>query len=60
MKQFIMVDHSPMLVGNAGCGKTQISKGLLHDLTTTTDQYIQQVVNFNYYTDSMLLQTILE
>ena len=37
MKQFITVDHSPMLVGNAGCGKTQISKGLLHDLTTTTD-----------------------
>ena len=22
MKQFISVDHSPMLVGNAGCGKT--------------------------------------
>jgi hypothetical protein len=44
-----------MLVGNAGCGKTQISKGLLNDLTTTTDQYIQQIVNFNYYTDSMLL-----
>jgi ATP-dependent Clp protease ATP-binding subunit ClpA len=40
MKQFITVDHSPMLVGNAGCGKTQISKGLLFDLTTTTDQYI--------------------
>jgi len=40
MKQFISVDHAPMLVGNAGCGKTQISKGLLHDLTTTTDQYI--------------------
>jgi len=55
MKQFISVDHSPMLVGNAGCGKTQISKGLLHDLTTTTDQYIFQIVNFNYYTDSTLL-----
>jgi shikimate kinase len=55
MKQFIFVEHSPMLVGNAGCGKTQISKGLLNDLTTTTDQYIQQIVNFNYYTDSMLL-----
>lgn len=40
MKQFITVEHSPMLVGNAGCGKTQISKGLLFDLTTTTDQYI--------------------
>lgn len=49
-----------MLIGNAGCGKTQISKGLLNDLATTTDQYIYQIVNFNYYTDSTLLQTILE
>ena len=40
MKQFINVDHSPMLVGNAGCGKTQISKGLLHDLTQNTDAFI--------------------
>ena len=60
MKQFISVDYSPMLVGNAGCGKTQISKGLINDLTTATDAYIQQIVNFNYYTDSTLLQTILE
>mmetsp|Transcript_7678 Transcript_7678/g.7081 ORF Transcript_7678/g.7081 Transcript_7678/m.7081 type:complete len:116 (+) Transcript_7678:2470-2817(+) len=49
-----------MLVGNAGCGKTQISKGLLNDLATATDSYIFQIVNFNYYTDSALLQTILE
>ena len=49
-----------MLIGNAGCGKTQISKGLLNDLQTTTDTYIFQAVNFNYYTDSTLLQTILE
>ena len=37
MKLFISVDHSPLLVGNAGCGKTQISKGLLNDLTQNTD-----------------------
>ena len=60
MRQFISVGVPPMLVGNAGCGKTQISKGLLNDLTTTTDQYLQQIVNFNYYTDSALLQGILE
>ena len=60
MKQFISVEHSPMLIGNAGCGKTQITLGLLNDLTTTTDQYIMQVVNFNFYTDSMLLQNVLE
>ena len=29
MEKFIGVNHPPLLVGNAGCGKTQISKGLL-------------------------------
>lgn len=60
MKQYLSVGIPPMLVGSAGCGKTQISKGLLNDLTTTTDLYLQQVVNFNFYTDSTLLQGILE
>lgn len=60
MKQFISVEHSPMLIGNAGCGKTQITMGLLNELTTTTDQYIMQIVNFNFYTDSLLLQNVLE
>jgi ATP-dependent Clp protease ATP-binding subunit ClpA len=55
MRQFISVEHSPMLIGNAGCGKTQITMGLLNELTTATDQYIMQIVNFNFYTDSMLL-----
>jgi len=44
-----------MLIGNAGCGNTQITMGLLNELTTTTDQYIMQVCNFNFYTDSLLL-----
>ena len=60
MQQLINVGHSPLLIGAAGCGKTQIIKGLLNELTTKTDEYLQQVVNFNFYTDSMLLQTILE
>lgn len=60
MKAFVTVNHPPLLVGNAGCGKTQIAKGLLHDLQSKTDQYIFQVVNFNYYTDSALLQNSLE
>jgi hypothetical protein len=33
MKQFLSVKHSPMLIGSAGCGKTQISKGLLDEIT---------------------------
>ena len=60
MQAFIKVGHSPLLIGSAGCGKTQITKGLLNELTSKTDDYLQQIINFNYYTDSMLLQSILE
>jgi len=60
MKKYISVNHSPLLVGNAGCGKTQIIKGLLNEMTSTTDDYLQQIINFNFYTDSALLQQQLE
>jgi dynein heavy chain len=60
MKKFIQCNISPLLVGNAGCGKTQITKGLLNDMTSATDDYLQQTINFNYYTDSTLLQSQLE
>jgi dynein heavy chain len=55
MKKYISVNHSPLLVGSAGCGKTQIIKGLLNDLTSTSEEYLQQIINFNFYTDSALL-----
>ena len=49
------------MVGLAGCGKTQIIKGLLNELCAPQDSnYLQQIVNFNYYTDANLLQMILE
>jgi len=32
MKQLIQINHSPMLSGLAGFGKTQIIKGLLNEL----------------------------
>jgi len=61
MKQFLVVKHSPMLIGLAGCGKTQIIKGLLDEITSGADPaYLQQVINFNFYTDSELLQVQLE
>jgi ABC-type proline/glycine betaine transport system ATPase subunit len=41
MRQFIEINHSPILVGLAGCGKTQIIKGLLNDLVGKSDEYIQ-------------------
>jgi ATP-dependent Clp protease ATP-binding subunit ClpA len=55
LKKFLSVKHSPILVGQAGCGKTQIIKGMLNDLVGASDDYIQQVINFNYYTDANLL-----
>ena len=39
MNQFISVNHSPILVGQAGCGKTQIIKGLLTDICAKSDTY---------------------
>ena len=56
MKQFIQINHCPLLVGQAGCGKTQIIKGLINELTSKGDEYISQIVNFNFYTDANLLQ----
>jgi len=41
MRNFIQANHSPILVGLAGCGKTQIIKGLLNELVTKTEDYIQ-------------------
>jgi dynein heavy chain len=60
MRRFIQNGVAPMLVGNAGCGKTQIIKGLLNELTAGGEDYRQQIVNFNYFTDSTLLQKVLE
>lgn len=56
MKKFFAVKHSPMLIGAAGCGKTQIAKGLLDEITTSKDaEYLQQTINFNFYTNSEML-----
>ena len=50
-----------MLSGQAGFGKTQIIKGLLNELCSgANSDYIQQIVNFNFYTTANLLQLILQ
>jgi len=60
-EKFISVKHSPMLVGLAGCGKTQIIKGMLDNITSGPEPaFLQQIINFNFYTDSELLQIQLE
>ena len=60
MKKFIKIGIPPMLVGMAGCGKTQIIKGLLNELVEKGDEFKSQIVNFNFFTDSTMLQKILE
>ena len=60
MNQLISVNHSPILVGQAGCGKTQIIKGLLTEICSKSDTYQQQIINFNFYSDANLAQMILE
>ena len=44
MKRLLKVQHSPMLIGQSGCGKTQIIKGLLDSLVAhgdDGDEYLQ-------------------
>lgn len=40
MKQMIQINWCPQLVGLAGCGKTQIIKGLLNELVSGGDEFI--------------------
>lgn len=50
--------HPIMLVGNAGCGKTQLVNGLLSQ--RTSQALGSTSINFNFYTNSASLQMALE
>lgn len=54
----IRKNHAVMLIGLAGCGKTQSCLGLLRNLPT--DEFMFYAMNMSYYTDSTLLQTMME
>lgn len=55
----ILKIHAPvMCIGSAGCGKTQLCKAALGSLNP--EYYSAFSINFNFYTDSALLQTLLE
>ena len=47
-----------MFIGYSGCGKTAVIQGALRKLDP--EEKIYSVVNFNYYTDSQMLQKVLE
>ena len=58
MKMLVKRKVPVMLVGPAGCGKTQLVQGLLSDLNPEETLYTS--INMNFFTTSALLQTSLE
>lgn len=58
IQAFINIGKPVLLIGNAGCGKTQLSKGVLRSLNP--ESFCHVIINFNFYTDALLLQNIME
>eukprot|EP00931_Biecheleriopsis_adriatica_P017411 TRINITY_DN1250_c0_g1_i8.p1 TRINITY_DN1250_c0_g1~~TRINITY_DN1250_c0_g1_i8.p1 ORF type:complete len:2173 (-),score=601.12 TRINITY_DN1250_c0_g1_i8:164-6553(-) len=58
MRALIEQHHPIMLIGLAGCGKTQSSLGLLKSLPS--DTFTHYAMNMSFYTDSTLLQAMME
>merc|ERR1719506_2467597 len=58
MKALIVQQHPMMLIGLAGCGKTQSCLGLLKSLDS--EHFAFYLMNMSFYTDSTLLQTMME
>jgi dynein heavy chain len=63
MESLLTIGHPSLLIGNAGCGKTQICKGMLEvnrkRTENTNNTFSYAVVNFNYYTDTYMMQNTL-
>ena len=58
MLKLISIQRPIMLVGLAGCGKTQLVNGTLKGLNPA--EKLTSLVNFNFYTNAKLLQITLE
>jgi dynein heavy chain len=62
-KSLMYEGHPTMMIGNAGSGKTQLIKGLLKEIRSASkppNDYYYVTINFNYFTDAVYLQTMLE
>lgn len=63
MDKLLEVGHPSLLIGMAGCGKTQICKGMLENkkkiAESKNSSFSYVVVNFNYYTDTYMMQSVL-
>merc|ERR1719482_1552234 len=58
MKALLNVRQPVMLIGLAGCGKTQTCNGLLKNLDP--EVFCHHAINFNFYTDFNLLMTMMD
>lgn len=57
----IKMNHPVLFIGNSGSGKTQLVNGILKDFRSKPNpEFYATSINFNYYTDSGYLQTMLE
>lgn len=62
-KSLMYEGHPSLMIGNAGSGKTQLIKGILKEIRTSSKaphEYYSLTINFNYFTDANYLQTMLE
>ena len=63
MERLLDVVHPSLLIGMAGCGKTQICKGMLETIKRKAEMkktnFTYVVVNFNNYTDTYMMQNVL-
>lgn len=56
IRNYLLVKFPSLMIGQAGCGKTQLAKGILRDIVKEKpENYAFQLINFNYYTDSNYL-----
>lgn len=62
MEKLLEVQYPSLLIGNAGCGKTQLCKGMLENNKKKAELakslFSYATVNFNYYTDTYAMQTV--
>jgi dynein heavy chain, axonemal len=58
MEQMVHQRDPVMLVGYAGCGKTQLVSGLLAQ--QKAEKIVSHCINFNFFTDSRVLQSNME
>lgn len=62
-KSLMYEGHPTLMIGNAGSGKTQLIKGILKEMRSSSkppNEYYFTTINFNFFTDADYLQTMLE